>query len=467
MAKVLIIDDTEMMRDSLQVTLSRAEHEPQACESAVNAVELLKRVRFDVVVTDLKMPKMDGLMFLDELKTLGLDTPVIMMTAYASIPTAVDAMRKGAFDYIQKPFNADEITLLIERALEHGRLVKENEAYQANARDWQRGKQLIGNSPGMQAVMEKIRLVAQTSATVLICGESGTGKEMIARAIHAQSPRASKPLLCVNCAALSRTLLESELFGHEKGAFTGADKIRKGRFELADGGTLLLDEISEMDLQLQAKLLRVLQEREFERVGSSVTRQVDVRVLTTTNRDLAQWVREGRFREDLFYRLNVVPIMLPPLRERLEYDLEPLCEYFLGRIADRDGMSMQTLTPEAIRVLKTYHWPGNIRELENLMERYAILGNTESLASMLMYSGTEDRRAPEPEREELDEGAVVIDLSADRRNGCRTLADMEREVIEKTLHRFDGHRIKTAQALGIGVRTLGMKLKRWKEEASV
>ena len=454
MAHILVVDDKEMMRDSLQATLNRSGYEVTTCGGAHQALESLESSAFDVIITDLKMPKMDGLMFLAELRKRGLEIPVVMMTAYASVPTAVEAMRKGAFDYIQKPFNSDEITLLIGKALEHGRLIKENEAYRVSVRDWQRGRQFIGNSPAMKAVLEKISLLAQTSATVLIRGESGTGKELVARAIHAQSPRSNKPLLCVNCAALSSSLLESELFGHERGAFTGADRARKGRFELADGGTLLLDEISEMDMQLQSKLLRVLQEREFERVGSSLSRSVNVRVLATTNRNLADWVGQGKFREDLYYRLNVVPIDLPPLRDRVEYDLESLCEYFLRRIADREGTKLRILNTESIELLKKYTWPGNVRELENLAERVAILGDSEVVTPEMVRGWIQ---LPQDEGQ-VEDGDTLLESN--------TLAEMERKMIEKTLGKFNGHRVKTAQSLGIGVRTLGMKLKRWRTEQS-
>ncbi|MFC1782446.1 sigma-54-dependent transcriptional regulator [Planctomycetota bacterium] len=454
MASILVVDDQEMMRDSLEATLSRAGHKVAVCGGGYEALEKIKQRSFDVIISDLKMPKMDGLTFLDELGKLSLDVPVLMMTAYATIKTAVSAMRKGAFDYIQKPFDADEITLLIERTLEHRQLVKENEAYRTNARDWQRGRQLIGNSEVMKKVMEKVKQVAQSSATVLVRGESGTGKELIARAIHAQSRCNDKPMLCVNCAALSSTLLESELFGHEKGAFTGAERMRKGRFELADGGTLLLDEISEMDFKLQAKLLRVLQEREFERVGSSITRQVNVRVITTTNRNLEEMVREGKFREDLFYRLNVVPIFLPPLRERLVEDLESLCEYFLRRCADRDGREVRILSKAAMEVLNNYYWPGNVRELENLMERISILGTAELITAEAIRNALELGQIKQATPVEAIENQDML------------LADLEKQIIQKTLAKYDGHRQKTARSLGIGVRTLGMKLKRWKMEES-
>lgn len=454
MHKILVVDDKEMMRDSLQATLSRAGYDVETAESAAEALVWIKQKSFDVVLTDLKMPKMNGLEFIDALKNIETDAQIVMMTAFASIDTAVEAMRKGAYDYIQKPFDADEIVLLLQRVLDHRQLKKENEAYKVNAKDWQRGRELVGSSAAMAAVMERIKLVARSSATVFIQGESGTGKELIARAIHAQSQRANKPFLCVNCAALSSTLLESELFGHEKGAFTGADQMRKGRFELADGGTLLLDEVSEMDLQLQAKLLRILQEREFERVGSSLTRQVDVRIITTTNRELGSWVREGKFREDLYYRLNVVPVHVPPLRERSEDDIESLCEYFLRRTSEREGMGLKMLTRSALEALKHYSWPGNVRELENIMERLSILTVGEIISV------------------DAIEGWVDLDLNQTQTktdsndNNCVKIAEMERNLIEKTLKRFDGHRQKTATALGIGVRTLGMKLKRWRTEES-
>ena len=454
MADILVVDDMEMMRDSLEAILVRAGHKVITCEDAVIAIDRLKSTSYDLVITDLKMPKMDGITFMDRIKSMNCDVPVIMMTAHATVSTAVEAMRKGALDYIQKPFDADEIILLIDRSLEHRRILRENEAYKTNARDWQKGRELIGGGSAMHSVMKRVGQVASVSATVLIRGECGTGKEMIARAIHSQSPRANKPMLCVNCAALSSSLLESELFGHEKGAFTGADSVRKGRFELADGGTLLLDEISEMDLQLQSKLLRVLQEREFERVGSSVTRQVDVRILATTNRNLDEWVAEGKFREDLFYRLNVVPINLPPLRERGREDIEQLCYYFLARISEREGRLAQEIESQAIDMLAAYSWPGNVRELENLMERVSILSDQNVITPDLVKSWLDTS----------DEVTNSSSRSIIKVREVKPLAELEREVIEHTLDQFDGHRQKTAKALGIGVRTLGLKLKKWSDE---
>jgi DNA-binding NtrC family response regulator len=453
MPRILVVDDKEMMRDSLEAILTRTGYVVRMVGSAIEALKRLEKQSFDVILTDLKMPRMDGLQFLDEVRTRQTDALVIMMTAFATIDTAVEAMRKGAYDYIQKPFDADEIILLLARGLEHRRLQKENEAFQVNARDEHRGRELIGSSPAMLTLKERIELVAASSATVFIRGDSGTGKELIARSIHRQSARANNPFLCVNCAALSSSLLESELFGHEKGAFTGADQMRKGRFELADGGTLLLDEISEMDLELQAKLLRVLQEREFERVGSSLSRQVNVRVIATTNRDLDVWAREGRFREDLYYRLNVVPIQVPPLCQRSGEDIEALCEYYLNCCAAQEGKVAKVLSRSALAILKNYSWPGNVRELENLMERISILDAAEVItdnAIRIWLDGSDTGKA-----ESVTE------------SGGMKLADLERDLIEKTLENFDGHRQKTAESLGIGVRTLGMKLKKWKSEESL
>ncbi len=450
MARVCVVDDQELIRDSLSETLTREDHEVETFESASDALDRIKASPYDAVVSDLKMPGMDGVALLRELRAADVETPVILMTAFGSVSSAVEAMKLGAFDYITKPFDADEMCVLVDRAVQHGRLRADNEAMRRSLDDYHAARELVGDSNPMQRVRSLIRQVAQSSATVLIQGESGTGKELVARSIHAQSPRADRPLLCLNCAALSSNLLESELFGHEKGAFTGADRLRKGRFELADRGTLMLDEVSEVPMSLQAKLLRVLQEREFERVGSSTTRRVDVRVLATTNRNLVEWVTRERFREDLFYRLSVLPIVVPPLRERLE-DIPSLTDCFLARIARREGREPATFTAEAIDVLLSYDWPGNVRELENLCERAAIL--------------TQDSK--------IDAGTIRPWLTTLTPPAAKTgrhtrpghiLEDVERETIERTLEQCNGHRERTAKALGIGVRTLGLKLKKWREE---
>jgi two-component system, NtrC family, response regulator HydG len=450
MAKILICDDQEMMRDSLAAILVREGHDVVAAGDGTAAVARLSTGRFDLLITDLKMPKMTGIELLAEAKRLRADMPVVLMTAFATVQTAVEAMKLGAYDYIQKPFDGEEIKALVERTLEHNRLIKENAALRSMAETSLAPRPLVGDGDLMKEVKRKIDLVGRSAATVLIRGESGTGKEVVARAIHAASDRRDKPFLAVNCAALSENLLESELFGHEKGAFTGADKLRRGRFELADGGTLLLDEISEIAPALQAKLLRVLQESTFERVGSSVSQQVDVRVIATTNRDLEAEVDNGKFRQDLFYRLNVVPIDLPPLRQRPE-DVGDLCRHFLSLAARRSGQAYRHLEPDALRLLQRYAWPGNVRELQNIVERAMVLEAEPGLVrAVTIEPWLKSAKAPTT--------AAVDNLAG------KPLADIEKQVILTTLRRFQGHRLKTAGALGIGVRTLGMKLKKWKEE---
>jgi DNA-binding NtrC family response regulator len=450
MARILIVDDQDMMRDSLAATLVREGHEVVAAYDGQVALQRLGEKKFDLMLTDLRMPKMTGLELLTEAKKIRPDMPVVLMTAFATVQTAVEAMKQGAYDYIQKPFDGEELKILIERTLEHARLRIENQTLRGVVESMNAPRPLVGDGPLMTQVKRRIELVGKSNATVLIRGPSGTGKEVASRAIHFASDRRDRPFLAVNCAALSESLLESELFGHEKGAFTGADRVRRGRFELADGGTLLLDEISEIAPGLQAKLLRVLQENAFERVGSSVTQQVDVRVIATSNRDLEQAVHEGKFREDLFYRLNVVPIELPALRDRAE-DIPELVRHFLSNIARRDRAPFRHIEPEAVRALQRYHWPGNVRELQNLIERAVILETdpgvirAETILPWLKMPG-ESR------------GGLGMEQLAGK-----PLEEVEKHVILSTLERFKGHRVKTAGALGIGVRTLGMKIKKWKE----
>ncbi len=449
MAKILIVDDQDMMRDSLAATLARDGHEISAAYDGVAAMLRVNERRFDLMITDLKMPKMTGIELLAEARKVRPDMPVVLMTAFATVQTAVEAMKLGAYDYIQKPFDGEEVRLLVERTLEHARLKQENQALRGIVETINAPRPLIGESQAMADVKSRIERVGRSSVTVLIRGPSGTGKEVASRAIHAASERKDRPFMAVNCAALSEALLEREVFGPEKGAFTGADKMRRGRFELADGGTLLLDEISEIPPSLQAKLLRVLQESSFERVGSSVTQQVDVRVIATSNRDLEQSVAEGKFREDLFYRLNVVPIEMPALRERAE-DVPELVRHFLHQISRRDKNAFRHIEPEAIRALQRYHWPGNVRELQNLIERAVVL---ETEPGVIRASTIEPWLTAAP-------AAGGSDLAG------KPLADVERHVILSTLERFRGHRVKTATALGIGVRTLGMKLKKWKDDGA-
>ena len=445
MARVLVVDDDRFMRGSLTDAREGAGHEVVACDSGASALEELNGDAFDAVVTDMKMPKMTGLEFLERARQLDAQLPVIVITAHGTVETAVQAMKQGAFEYILKPFGEDELTILVQKALDHRRLVGENEALRRQQRDHRQERPLLGTSDVMAAVRERIAAIADTDTTVLIRGETGSGKELVAREIHYSSPRADRPFITVNCAALSAGLLESELFGHEKGAFTGADRRRAGRFELAEGGTLLLDEVSEIEPNLQAKLLRVLQEREFERVGSEKTIRCDVRVLATTNRELSVEVREGRFREDLFFRLNIVPIEIPPLRDRKD-DIPILADEFQARCERKTGRPHRRLMEGTVRELMSYHWPGNVRELENLIERAVLL----STGDELIIEGLSESGAPRHVRE--------VDVEAFR---GLSLEAVERLHIEDTFRQQQGHQRRTAESLGIGVRTLRDKIKKW------
>lgn len=372
MNTILIVDDEKNYLFVLEDLLVDEGYQVITADAAMRAVEMLAHHDFDVVITDMKMPGMDGMALLEHVHHKYPDLPVIMMTAYGSVEKAVEAMRKGAFDYILKPFKNEELKLTIRKAVDHYALICKNRYLTKELQERYQYSNIIGKSAPMQRIYQLIEKVAPTKATVLITGESGTGKELIARAIHFNSTRSEQPFVSVNCGALPETLLESELFGHERGAFSGAVSQRKGRFELANGGTLFLDEISEMSTSLQVKLLRILQEMEFERVGGSQTLKVDVRMVAASNRILKEEVAAGRFRADLFYRLNVVNIHLPPLRERTD-DIPLLIKHFLSKYAQPEERSKISINPEALRCLLEYPWPGNVRELENVIERVVIL----------------------------------------------------------------------------------------------
>ncbi len=466
MARVCVVDDEELMRDSVAAILKRQGHSVEAFDDPQDALEAARCGSFDLLVTDMKMPRMTGVELLRSVRAAGCDTPTILMTAFGTVANAVEAMKLGAFDYVEKPFQGEHLCTLVERACQVRQLQTENEALRASLRDVEPPRELVGGSPAMRLVREQIARVAGSDATVLIQGESGTGKELVARAIHQTSPRGGRPMLCVNCAALSNTLLESELFGHEKGAFTGADRVRKGRFELANDSSLLMDEISEIPLSLQGKLLRVLQEREFERVGSSVTRRSDVRVIATTNRDMTDWVARNNFRQDLYYRLSVLPISLPPLREHIE-DINELVDYVLDRRARRTGAKGQRVTADAVDLLKGYRWPGNVRELENLIERACVLCDDQVIRAEVLEpwlrSGGELWLHPSDELGQCPVGGPPGRFQESLRPG-HLLEDAERHLVAQTLRQFEGHREKTARALGIGLRTLSLKLKRWRQE---
>jgi len=507
MKTVLVVDDKEMMRDSVGSTLQRAGFAVVTAENGEQALAVAAKKRPDAVVTDLKMPGLSGIELLEKLREIDSELPVVLMTAFGTIETAVSAMKLGAFDYITKPFQGDELVIAMKRACQHVTIVRENAVLKAQTAPvvkQAKGEtrfgldRLIGTSPAMRRVREQVAAVAESLGTVMIIGESGSGKEVVARAVHEVSQRREGPMLAVNCAALSESLLESELFGHEKGAFTGADQLRKGRFELADRGSLLLDEVSEIAPSLQAKLLRVLQERAFERVGSSLTIGVDVRVIATSNRDLPRSVAKGDFRQDLFFRLNVLPIHLPPLRER-STDVPELAAHFVGQISRREGVQAMAFSAEAMELMEKYTWPGNVRELQNICERAVVLGRArqtgeigrsmiepwlgmmgfefegaasapavevrnEATSAFVEATGAHiERHLTQGERAEPARSSALADVVRPE----LTLEELERDAIVKTLERFGGHRQKSAKSLGIGVRTLGLKLKKWKEEDKI
>lgn len=445
--RILIVDDNARARQSMAEVLQAAGHPVMTCASALEALKVVHQQSFEVIITDLQMPGMDGLAFIRALAERNVESQIVMVTAFASVASAVEAMRYGAFDYIEKPFDVEQLEELVARALRHGAKVGRRSSVPPPERA--AAAAMIGESDAMRQLRQRIAQAAPTDETVLITGESGTGKELVARLLHAASHRSGRAFVGLNCPALSPQLMESELFGHERGAFTSADAPRVGRFELAEGGTILLDEVTEIDSPLQAKLLRVLQERTFERVGSSQSRRANVRVVATTNRDLRREVAEGKFRQDLYYRLNVIPIAVPPLRERLE-DVPLLVTHFLDQAAARLGQAACELAPDAFDLLCTYHWPGNVRELENLVTRASVLAGGRTLTADDLRPWLLDSRHEQ-----------VVDVHREPIEAGMKLEDMERRLIEATLEHFDGHRARAAQALGIGIRTLSNKLRQY------
>lgn len=466
--RVLLVEDDRVARVPLRDDIAEAGYDVDEAGSAEEALELLGRKGYDVVVTDLKMPGMDGIELLERIKAESPDTEVIVITAYGTVRTAVRAMKLGAYEYLTKPFDNEELLLLLERIRRMREVMEENVRLRRRLEERYRLEDMVGKSHKMQEVFRLIRTVASSDSTVLLQGETGTGKELAAHAIHELSPRRDGPFVKVSCAALSRELLESELFGHVRGAFTSAVKDKPGKFELADGGTIFLDEVDDIPLELQVKLLRVLQEREFERVGGTRTIRVDVRVIAATKVDLLERVRRGLFREDLYYRLNVVPIRLPPLRERKE-DVPLLMEHFLRKLGAEGRIEM---TPEAMKLLMDYDWPGNVRELENLVERLVVVGAGPKV-------GPEDLppeiRSPAPKekgpsleeilrRQEELERMIRMLGSSEPRLGDASFEEIveakERELITEALRRTGGNKTKAAELLGMKLSTFRDKMKR-------
>lgn len=441
--RILIVDDEANIRNALAKLMAKFGHSVKVAASVVEALALLRSGRFDVVVTDLKMPGEDGLHLLREIKLLDAFVEVIVMTAYGSVETAVEAMREGAYDYIEKPINQDRLPLLLARVMEKRALAEDNVRLRKVVSAKEEYGNLIGRSQKISRLYELIEMVAPTPATVLIQGESGVGKELIARAIHLRSPRSLGPMISLNCGAIPETLLESELFGFEKGAFTGADSARQGKIEMADRGTLFLDEVAEMNSKTQIELLRVLETRELRRLGGSKIVSVDIRVVAASNKILVEEVAAGRFREDLFYRLNVVPIKVPPLRERVE-DFPILIDRFLQEFARNYRRTPKRLAREVMETLLRLHWPGNVRELRNLMERLTVTVN-DTLIRIADLPDEYRPKKPQP---------VIIEIPLGE-----TLEKVEETVIRRTLAEITSHRERAAAILGISPRALHYKLR--------
>lgn len=459
-AKILIVDDKELVREFFLAALTKRGYAVQAAVDGQAAAEMLDTEPFDLIISDVLMPRMGGMELLRHVLGHHPLVPVVMLTAFASVENAVEAMRTGAFDYIAKPVtDLAQLDIVLSRALGHRRLLVENQRLRQGL-DWSGNSYpMVGPGPAMQRVFDHIARAAPTQATVLVTGASGTGKELVARALHNGSPRASGPFIQLNCAAVPEGLIESELFGHEKGSFTGAVKTTRGRFEAAHGGTLLLDEIGDMPLPLQAKLLRALQERQIERVGSTDPVSVDVRVVATTHRDLEKDVAAGRFRQDLFYRLNVLRIKMPSLAER-PGDIPILTYHFLRRFARLHGRPVERISEQGMRYLLNSHWPGNVRELENAVERAVVMCRTEQVELTDFFM---DESPPESEAalSRLVENSLPP-IEQTPTGGSFTLAEIERRHILATLAAHNGHRLRTAEALGISIRTLRNKLNEYK-----
>src|SRR2546425_2386814 len=448
-AKLLVADDDPGLRESLERTLTREGYQVVVASDGQAALERLQGGGFDLILTDLKMPGLSGIELLRAAKAIAPDIDVVLLTAFGTIEEAVQAMKDGAYDFLTKPFQRAQLLRVVRQALERRDLIQQNRALQQRLDALLQHGAVVGNSPAFRRMISLIDQVADSSATVLIQGESGTGKEGAARLIHQRSGRRQKPFVAVNCAALPETLLESELFGFEKGAFTGAAMRKEGRFELADGGTLFLDEVADLSLVTQPKILRVLQEGEFERLGGTRSLQVDVRIVAATNQDLSEMVKEKRFREDLYYRLNVISVRVPPLRERHE-DIRVLAQHYLRIYAAKNGRKLEGFSNEALERLESYAWPGNVRELENLIERTVLLARKDRIdAEDLPEEVAGVKRPPRD---------AILELVG------TPLDEIEQRLLDETLRITGGNKTQAAKLLGIDVRTVARKLERREDD---
>ncbi|HHT9123522.1 MAG TPA: sigma-54-dependent transcriptional regulator [Candidatus Wunengus sp. YC63] len=443
--KLLLVDDDKNALDGLVKILTHDGYPVSGVLSGYEALSLLSKKNFDIIVTDMKLPGIGGLSLIHEIRKKEESVAIVVITAYSSVKTAVEAIKCGADDYLTKPINIEELKLVLEKIWERQQLIAQNRMLKEKLKDKYKSSGLVGNTPQMKQIFHMIADVAPSTASILILGETGTGKELVANALHCQSDRACMPFVALHCAALSEGVLESELFGHEKGAFTGAVQARKGRFEMADGGTLFLDEVGEMSLKVQVKLLRVLEKGEFERVGGEKTLKVDVRLITATNRNLEKEVSEGRFREDLFYRLNVITIHLPPLRERKD-DIPILSNFFVIKYTKKYKKEIKGFAPEAMEALCAYHWPGNVRELENVVERAIVLCKKSTISVEHLP------RNVVPGKDDMSVIKIPVGIS---------LKEAEKEIIQKTLQMTHGSKKEASKILGISNRKIEYKVKEW------
>jgi len=451
--KILVADDEQSMREFLDIMLKKEGYKVSLASNGEEVVKLIDNDLFDLVLLDIRMPKLDGISALKKIKAITPETIVIMITAYASADTAIKAMKEGAYDYITKPFKVEEIKLIIKNALEKINLQKENILLKQVVRDRYHFGNIIGQSPKMVALYDLLEKVSPTKTNILIAGESGTGKELVAKAIHYNSPRKEKPFVTLNCGAIPEALIESELFGHMKGAFTDAIATKKGLFEVADEGTIFLDEISELPLLMQVKLLRVLQDKEFKRVGGTEDIRVDVRIISATNKDLEGAVKEKVFREDLFYRLNVIQIKLPPLRERKE-DIPILANHFLKKYSEELNKNISKISPETIQILLHYEYPGNVRELQNIIERAVALEGSQELTAVNLNSYLSEQPL-------LKKGSMDIEIPNEGIDLEKMVEDLERTLLVKALDKTKGIKKKAAELLHINFRSMRYRLEKY------